>query len=77
MSLPDHFHSYSNFESALSLFGVDAEGSMGNCPEPLLGNELAGFPANAIGLVFYAYQGGLQMLDKLLLTLGKPAGFFL
>ena len=45
--------------------------------ESLLGNELAGDAADAVALVLDAHEGGLEVLDELVLALGEGAGLFL
>ena len=55
----------------------DAEGSVRNQTQTLLGNQLTGFPADAIGLVLDTDQGSFQVLDELVLTGGQLAGLFL
>ena len=62
--------------STLFLFGINRQRGMGNSPEPFLGDQFAGFTADAIGFVFNPYQCSLQVLNELLLPLGQPACFF-
>ena len=45
--------------------------------QALLGDELARDAADAVGLVLNAHQGGLQILDELVLALGHLAGLLL
>ena len=38
--------------------------------EPLLRDKLSGHTANTVSLVFDTYEGSLEILDELILTLG-------
>ena len=52
----------------LFLLGFDGEGGVGDGAEAVLGDELAGDAADAVGLVVNARQGALQFLYELLLA---------
>ena len=56
---------------------LDSQRRVRDQAEPLLGDELAGDAADAVGLVLDAHERGLQVLDELVLALGEGTGFFL
>ncbi len=57
--------------------GFHGKGRVRDQAEPLLGDELAGDAADAVGLVLDAHEGGLEVLDELVLALREGAGLFL
>jgi hypothetical protein len=57
--------------------GLHAEGGVGDGTQTLLTDELSRLTADAVGLVLYTYQGCLQVLNELQLTLCQPSCFFL
>jgi len=50
---------------------------MGYGAQALLADKLTCLTAYAVGLVLYAYQRGLQVLNELQLPLCKPSGLLL
>ena len=58
-------------------FRLDAERGVRHDPQTLLGNQLARFATNPVGLVLDADERRLQMLDKFQLPLRQPSRFLL
>ena len=56
--------------------GLNGQGCMRNQAETLFRNQFPGYPADTVRLVFYPRKSSLQILDELVLALGKLACLF-
>ena len=62
--------------SFFHVLAVDTEGCMWYSAQAFFGSEPAGFPTYAVGRVVDAYEGCLQFLYEVKLSLGHAGSFF-